>query len=113
MTQEVVVVAEAALANGYDQVIVCDSHGNTHYIEPDLLPDDVWLVRGWPRPLLHMQGVEDPAYAPRSRVRSKTRDRRTMTSVVASRAGAKGVEGMRSGRRYQGAGRTLHSAAAI
>jgi D-amino peptidase len=61
MTQEVVVVAEAALANGYDEVIVCDSHGNAHNIEPDLLPDDVWLVRGWPRPLLHMQGVEDPA----------------------------------------------------
>lgn len=58
MTEEVVAASEAALAAGYDEVIVTDSHGNAHNIDPDALPDNVWLVRSWPRPLLHMQGVE-------------------------------------------------------
>jgi len=59
MTDDVIAVAEVALAQGYDEVIVADSHGNGHNIDPDLLPDNVRLVRSWPRPLLHMQGVED------------------------------------------------------
>jgi len=53
-------VAQAALAKGYDEVIITDGHGNAHNIDPDLLPENVWLVRSWPRPLLQMQGVEDP-----------------------------------------------------
>jgi D-amino peptidase len=58
MTQTVVAAAHAALESGYDEVIVADGHGNAHSIEPDLLPENVWLVRSWPRPLLQMQGVE-------------------------------------------------------
>lgn len=61
MTDEVVAVSEAALLSGYSRVIVADSHGNAHNIEPDQLPENVYLVRSWPRPLLHMQGVEDAA----------------------------------------------------
>jgi D-amino peptidase len=61
MTNEVVAVANAAFEQNYDEVIVADSHGNGHNIDPDLLPDNVRLVRSWPRPLLHMQGIEDPA----------------------------------------------------
>jgi D-amino peptidase len=45
------------------EVIVVDSHGNAHNIDPDLLPDNIQLVRSWPRPLLQMQGVEDPEVA--------------------------------------------------
>jgi D-amino peptidase len=59
MTDEVVVAAEAALAAGYGEVIVADSHGNAHNIDPDALPDNVQLIRSWPRPLFMMQGVAD------------------------------------------------------
>lgn len=59
ITQEVVAVAKAALDGGYDMVVVSDSHGNAHNIDPDLLPDRVGLVRSWPRPMLQMQGIED------------------------------------------------------
>lgn len=58
MTGEVIAAAEAALAAGYDEVIVADGHGNAHSIDPDSLPDNVRLIRSWPRPLLQMQGVE-------------------------------------------------------
>jgi D-amino peptidase len=61
MTQEVVATSEAAFDAGFDEVIVTDSHGNAHNIEPDSLPDNVWLVRSWPRPLFHMQGIDDTA----------------------------------------------------
>lgn len=60
MTAEVVAVAEAAFSAGFDQIVVADGHGNAHNIDPDSLPENVCLVRSWPRPLLHMQGVEDP-----------------------------------------------------
>lgn len=60
MTQEVLAVAESAFAAGYDETIVADGHGNAHNIDPDLLTDNIRLVRSWPRPLLQMQGVEGP-----------------------------------------------------
>jgi D-amino peptidase len=60
MTEEVIAAAEAAFSCGYDEVIVADGHGNAHNIDPDRLPDNVRLVRSWPRPLLQMQGMEDP-----------------------------------------------------
>lgn len=60
MTAEVVAASEAAFEAGYSEVIVADSHGNGHNIDPDRLPDDVRLVRSWPRPLIMMEGVDDP-----------------------------------------------------
>jgi D-amino peptidase len=60
MTEEVIAAAEGALASGYDEVIVADGHGNAHNIDPDRLPDNIRLVRSWPRPLLQMQGMQDP-----------------------------------------------------
>lgn len=60
MSDEVSAVAQAALTARYDEVIVADGHGNAHSIDPDALPDHVRLMRSWPRPLLQMQGVEDP-----------------------------------------------------
>ena len=59
MTQEVSAACNAARAAGYDEIIVADGHGNAHNIDPDALPDGVWLIRSWPRPLMQMQGVED------------------------------------------------------
>jgi D-amino peptidase len=58
MTAEVRAVAEAAFVAGYEEVIVADGHGNAQGIDPDGLPDDVRVIRSWPRPLLQMQGVE-------------------------------------------------------
>jgi len=59
MTEEVVTVSSAALAAGYDEVIVADGHGNAQNIDPESLPENVWLVRSWPRPLLQMQGIQE------------------------------------------------------
>lgn len=60
MTNEVAAACEAAFEAGYDEVIVADGHGNAQNIHPDSLPERVRLVRSWPRPLLQMQGIEDP-----------------------------------------------------
>jgi D-amino peptidase len=59
MTEEVLAVAAAAFDAQYTEVIVADGHGNAHNIDPDRLPDNVRLVRSWPRPMLHMEGVDD------------------------------------------------------
>jgi D-amino peptidase len=58
MTEEVIAVAQVAAQAGYGEVIVADSHGNAHNIDPDALPDNVRLIRSWPRPLLMMEGVQ-------------------------------------------------------
>lgn len=58
MTQEVSAASEAALEGGYDEVILADGHGTAHSIDPDGLPENVRLVRSWPRPMLQMQGLE-------------------------------------------------------
>ena len=60
MTDEVAAACDAALEAGYDEVIVADSHHAAHNIEPDRLPENVRLIRSWPRPFIHMQGAEDP-----------------------------------------------------
>jgi len=60
MTAEVSAAARAALAAGYDRVVIADGHGTAQNILPDELPARCWLVRSWPRPLLQMQGVEEP-----------------------------------------------------
>jgi D-amino peptidase len=58
MTDEAIAAAEAALESGYDEVILTDGHGNASNIHPDRLPDNVRLLRSWPRPLLQMEGVD-------------------------------------------------------
>lgn len=58
MTDAVIASANAAFEAGYEEVIVADSHGNGHNVDPDLLPDNIQLIRSWPRPLMMMQGME-------------------------------------------------------
>lgn len=60
MTNEVIAAAEAALAHGYDEVLVVDGHGNGHNLLPDAMPDRVRLLRSWPRALLQMEGIDEP-----------------------------------------------------
>jgi D-amino peptidase len=38
--------------------VVCDAHGNAQNLLIDRLPDDVRVVRGFPRPLEMMQGID-------------------------------------------------------
>lgn len=57
-TGEVIAVCEAAFAQGIDEVVVSDSHGNGQSLLIDKLPDKVQLIRSWPRPLCMMEGVE-------------------------------------------------------
>ena len=58
MTEEVLAAIEGARAAGAGQIVVSDSHGNGQNIIPDMLPDDVLLIRSWPRPLMMMEGID-------------------------------------------------------
>lgn len=62
MTDAVVAACEAASDAGATEIVVSDSHGPMQNIFPDLLPDRVQLVRGSPRPLAMMQGIEHGRY---------------------------------------------------
>jgi D-amino peptidase len=58
MTNEVKSAIEGAKSAGATEFIVCDSHGNGQNVLIDQLPDDVRIVRGFPRPLEMMQGID-------------------------------------------------------
>ncbi len=58
-TGEVNAAIEGARAAGATEFVVCDSHGNAQNLLIDQLPDDVRVVRGFPRPLEMMQGIDD------------------------------------------------------
>ncbi len=58
MTNELLAVIEGAQRGGASEIVVSDSHGNGQSLLIDRLPCGVSLVRGWPRPLLMMQGIE-------------------------------------------------------
>ena len=58
MTQEVNAAIEAAFAAGATEIVVSDSHGNAENLLIEKLPKNVLLVRGFPRPLMMMQGID-------------------------------------------------------
>lgn len=58
MTGEVNAAIIGIRESGPAEVVVCDSHGNGQSVLIDRLPDDVRLVRGFPRPLEMMQGID-------------------------------------------------------
>lgn len=58
MTGEVLAAIEGARAAGATEILVADSHGNGENLLLDLLPDDVRVVRSWPRPLMMMQDID-------------------------------------------------------
>lgn len=62
MTNEVLAVVRGARAAGVRECVVCDAHGNGLSILADQMPEDMLLVRSWPRPLLMMQGIEHGDY---------------------------------------------------
>jgi D-amino peptidase len=59
MTQETNAAIAAAREAGATEFVVADSHGNFQNLLPDKLPPDVQLVRGGPRPLEMMEGLDE------------------------------------------------------
>lgn len=58
MTQEVNAAIRAAREAGAGEIVVADSHGNYQNLMIEKLPADVTVVRGGPRPLGMMQGID-------------------------------------------------------
>jgi len=59
MTAEVNAAIEAATAAGATGFVIADSHGNAQSLLIDKLPPAVQVVRGFPRPLSMMQGIDE------------------------------------------------------
>lgn len=59
MTAEVNAAIDAARAAGAGEILVSDSHGNGQSLLIDRLPNDVMVVRSWPRPLGMMDGIDE------------------------------------------------------
>jgi D-amino peptidase len=59
MTGELLAAIEGARAAGAGDIVVSDSHGNAQNVLIDRLPEDVRIVRGFPRPLSMMQGIDE------------------------------------------------------
>ena len=62
MTGEVRAACEGASAAGATAIVVSDSHGNGQNLLLDALPDDVRVVRSWPRPLGMMDGLQEGGF---------------------------------------------------
>ena len=59
MTGEVNAAIAGIRDAGPADIVVCDSHGNGQSVLIDQLPDDVRIVRGFPRPMEMMQGIDE------------------------------------------------------
>jgi D-amino peptidase len=59
MTAEVNAAIEAAREAGATDIVVSDSHGNGLNLLLDEMPQDIQIVRSWPRPLGMMEGIDD------------------------------------------------------
>ncbi|HET7551075.1 MAG TPA: M55 family metallopeptidase [Gemmatimonadaceae bacterium] len=58
MTSSVLAAIEGAREAGATEFVVSDSHGNGESLLIDRFPEDVTIVRSWPRPLGMMQGID-------------------------------------------------------
>ena len=59
MTEEVLAAIRGARAAGATEFLVSDSHGNGQNLLIEKLPDDVSVVRSWPRPLGMVEGIDE------------------------------------------------------
>jgi len=59
MTEEVLAAIEGARAGGAGEILVSDSHGNGQNLLIEMFPDDIEIVRSWPRPLMMMEGIDE------------------------------------------------------
>lgn len=58
-TEITLTAAEALYEAGFSEVVIADSHGPMVNILPEELPEYVYLVRGYPRPIAMIAGAED------------------------------------------------------
>lgn len=58
MTEEVLAAIAGAREAGAGEIVVSDSHGNFQNLLLDRIPKDVAVIRGGPRPLSMMQGID-------------------------------------------------------
>ena len=54
---------DAARAAGATEFVIADAHGNGQNLLIERLPDDVTVVRSWPRELSMMAGIDDEAFS--------------------------------------------------
>jgi D-amino peptidase len=59
MTDEALAAIEGARAAGATSFVVADAHGNGQNLLVERFPEDVEIVRSWPRPLGMMEGVDE------------------------------------------------------
>jgi D-amino peptidase len=59
MTEEVNAAIDAARAAGATEFVIADAHGNGQNLLIERLPDDVTVIRSWPRELSMMAGIDD------------------------------------------------------
>ena len=58
MAEDVNAAIEGILEKGAAEIVVCDGHGKMINIEPEALNDAAQLVRGTPKPLSQMAGID-------------------------------------------------------
>lgn len=63
MTREVLAAIDAARSEGVQEIVISDSHGNGENLLIDMLPEDVTVIRSWPRPLEMMEGIDSTFHA--------------------------------------------------
>jgi D-amino peptidase len=59
MTDEALAAIEGAREAGATHFVVADAHGNGQNLLIERFPDDVEIIRSWPRPLHMMQGIDE------------------------------------------------------
>ncbi len=57
MEGDLLAAIEGALEAGVEYILVADSHGRGMNIRPEILPDNVDLYRGYPRPFYMVEGL--------------------------------------------------------
>ena len=58
MTAEALAAVEAAKESGATEILVVDAHGNGQNLLIERFPQDVRIIRSWPRPLMMVEGVD-------------------------------------------------------
>jgi D-amino peptidase len=58
MTAEVLAAIEGARAAGATEILVSDSHGNGQNLLLERFPEEITIIRSWPRPLMMMEGID-------------------------------------------------------
>lgn len=58
-TEEVLAAIRGFQSAGAREFVVSDAHGNGQNLLIERFPPEVRLVRGWPRPLLMMEGIDE------------------------------------------------------